>query len=203
MNITLHDAASIVLRDKDGSLKEHRHVSDDHEIASYTAENIREVYIPKQKFRRNKKVGESETALRFLGKINETHGTSFALSDKPLPENSPVDCIAVETKTNKSLLLQVRTSDDEPIKDLMQGKMVHRSGKRHEIHHKTIRRAIFSKSSKYPAEVKKGLILLLDGWLGVQQEDLNEFKSTEREFLNQTGFDEVWFVGGTVIDRLA
>lgn len=204
MDITMHDAVSIVLRDKDGNLKEHRHVSDDHEIASsYTAESIREVYTPRQKFRRNKKAGENETALRFLGKINETYGTNYALSDKPLPENSPVDCVAVDTKTNKSLQLQVRKSDDEPIKDLRQGKIVHRSGKRHEIHHRTIKRAILSKSSKYPADVKNDLILLLDGWLGVGKEDIEEFVANEQEFLKSTGFKEIWFVGSELIERLS
>jgi hypothetical protein len=184
-------------------LKEHRHVADDHEIASsYTAERIREVYTPRQKFRRNKKAGENETAERFLGKINETYDTNYALSEKPLPENSPVDCVAVDAKTSRSLLLQVRTSDDEPIKDLMQGKIVHRSGKRHEIHHGTIKRAILSKSTKYPAAVKKGLTLLLDGWLGVTEEDLEEFVAGEQTMLRGTGFKEIWFVGSDLIKRL-
>lgn len=199
----MRDTISVVLKGKDGTLKEHRHVSDDHELASsYTSETMQEVYTTKRILRLVKGVGEVETAKRFLNKINHINGSSFVLSDASIPQNSPIDCIAVDTNTSKTLNLQIRVSDDEPIKDLVQGKIVHRSGKRHEIHHRTIKRAILSKSTKYPAKTKVELILLLDGWLGVQLEDIEEFKSTEQELLKQAGFREIWFVGEMTIERL-
>lgn len=203
MNISMRDTVTLVLKDKDGNLKENRHVSEDLEIASsYTTESISETNIPKRKFQNNNKAGEKETAMRFLSKINTIYGSDFVLSDKPLPEDNPVDCVAKDTKTGNSLSLQIRKSDDEPIKDLKQGKIVHRSGARYAIHHAAIKRAIVSKSKRYPTEVKNDLILLLDGWQGVRQEDLDEFKHKEQEFLSKIGFCEVWFVGDEVIDRL-
>jgi len=38
-------------------------------------------------------------------------------------------------------------------------------------------------------------VLALDGWPGVTKKTLDSFKMREKDFLEQTGFCQIWFVG--------
>lgn len=154
------------------------------------------------KQRASKTQVEQEVAKRFLVVYNKQLNSNYEISISQPPQNDPVD-VLVEDPSNNTLKLQIRVSDDEPWSDLVKGKMVERSGKRYEVSHKAIKRAIELKATKYDTTTKNEIILVLDGWLGVSQEDLDEFKSRENRFLISAGFKEIWFIGSTISDKLS
>ncbi|GEM_PF-2786293 len=202
--VKMTDSFNAVLRNSRGELKEVRDNSDSHEFsASYRSNTISEKTITKNKRRSlPKKKGELEVVNRFLGILNSQRGTSFVISPIQPPQDDVIDVIAQDVSLGESLNIQIRTSDDEPWRKLVKGEVVERSGNRFEIHHNAIKRGISAKSQKYTSVEKGGLILLLDGWLGVRHEDTEEYRNTEQETMKEAGFREIWFVGKDVVEQL-
>lgn len=192
------DSLSLVLRSQNNKIKAIRNVSDEHELAvNFNGNKIEEQYVIKQDKRRlnSKQEQEIQVVNRFLPVFNSKNSSQFVLSQNQPPIDSHIDVLITETKTKQEMGLQVRVSDDQPWGKLYRNKIFERLGVGFKIHHKAIKRAIEDKK-KYPLQLRDNLILLLDGWLSVRPEDLEYFINTEKEFMQKSGFKEIWFVGG-------
>lgn len=189
-----------VLCNQDKIIKTKMAVSDQREHrADYTNDNKESDRCQnKQKnLPSSKKQDEIRVVNRFLPVFNQKKLSAYLVGPNQPAENSHVDVIVVDIKSHKKLNIQVRVSDDAPWAALARTKLFKRLSIGFVTHHNAIKKAIESKIKKYPLETRKDIILLLDGWLAVRSEDLQEFKTTELQFLSETGFKEIWFVGAS------
>ncbi|MBU4274965.1 hypothetical protein KKE19_04105 [Patescibacteria group bacterium] len=196
--VTMSDNLNMILLDKSGKTKAIRDVSDIHELAvnfDKKSDVVKEKFTLKQKNKQSNNNQEKEIIVvnRFLPVFNKENNTQFILSQNQPLTDSHIDILISDG--SKEIELQVRVSDDEPWGKLFKNKFFERSGKGFEISHNAIKRAIETKIKKYPLQIRNDLILLLDGWLAVRPEDLENFITTENEFMKNSEFKEIWFVG--------
>lgn len=190
------DRVNLVLRDQNGEIKAIRDVSDDHEFAiDFNKDKFLERHKKKNfgvKF--SKEDSEIHAVNRFLSVFNQKKSKHFEIIKKPLSD-SHIDVLIGCSLNNEQIGLQVRVSDDEAWKESHTKDFFERSGLGFDTYHDAIRNAIVKKL-KYPLELRKELILLLDGWPAVRPEDLKYFRTKEKKFMRETGYEEIWFVGG-------
>jgi len=192
------DSLTILAKDQKGTTKGIRDVSDQREYAAnFTDDIVQEKYSVKQSQKKPNSKREQEiiVANRFLPVFNGQNKSQFVVTLNQPPTDSHIDVLIFDKNIRKNLYLQVRVSDDEPWRELKKKKFFERSGIGFVLHHNAIKRAIESKL-KYPIQLRREILLLLDGWLGVRPEDLEQFKDSEKKFMENTGYKEIWFIGG-------
>jgi len=58
-------------------------------------------------------------------------------------------------------------------------------------------KAINEKKVIYPTEVRQNLTLVLDGWRLLKSNHLDFYSEKQQQFMMDSGFKEIWFVGYT------
>ncbi len=183
---------------RQGKLIQEGDVDDNRELRrNYEGEKQEERITLKtqfEDFRGDKRARELQVAQRFAGHLNDKCKKDYEAKDK---EYQDVDVEAISCSDPKDkLLLQITMADYEPWGKLADSSSFQRHVQDLEQEHRSIlKQAIQSKKNKLSIQQRAKLILLLDGRTYFKPEELENFKLREAEFLQTSGFLEIWYVG--------
>ncbi len=140
---------------------------------------------------------ELVTAKKWIDYLNKAKGKDFILPQHSKKDEG-VDAISRSISNPKvKLKIQIVSSDFKARESLGQkGKFTAFRNKEDKIK-ATIIDPISHKDQKYPLDLKRETILLLNGWWTVTEEDLDYFKTyypNSHWFLQRAGFREIWFI---------
>jgi hypothetical protein len=140
---------------------------------------------------------ELYVATKFVRYLNRTHNKDFVLPYHP-DEDRGIDAVSYsESNPIEVLRMQIVSSDFKAREELGKRQMYEVSRDLPQMLQDAVDKPISYKSGRYPPDLKKEVILLLDGWWSVLKEDLDHFKTNclDSYFrLKDAGFKEVWFV---------
>lgn len=148
---------------------------------------------------KNNKIIDDElyVAEKFIKYFNKTYKNDFVLPYKP-EEDTGIDVLTHRESNPKEMLkMQIVSSDFKAMESLGKEKIYTTFRDVTEEIRDCIVIPISHKSNRYSPDFKKDIILLLNGWWTVTEEDLNRFKTRVLNsyfILKEAGFKEIWFV---------
>jgi len=197
--VALTPSVTAVSTDKNGNVKAKRHGDGE---GSYSAdydgevvEESAEITNPKSKSEVDQKNIEKQVVRRLLPVFNTDNSTNFLISNEEPKRDDIVDVFIEDSNTKAKIAIQVTASDEEAIAQLRSTKSLSRNGNAYQLFSNAIKTRIEAKTGKYPEIDRRKTVLVLDGWHGVTKKILDSFKMREKDFLEQAGFCQVWFVG--------
>lgn len=206
--VALAPGVAAINKDKDGNVKAVRYgdgegsysADYDGEICEESAEITNR---PKNKSAVDKKREERHIVRHLLLAFNKENSSNFIISEEdPEPDNI-ADVFIEDPETKNKIGIQITVSDDKAISQLKRTKSLSRRGNAYQLFSDSIIMRIKAKTdTKYPEADRRKTVLSLNGWHGVTEKVLQRFKSQEKDFLNKTGYYQIWFVGitqGTII----
>ncbi|MCD6192140.1 MAG: hypothetical protein J7L26_01560 [Candidatus Aminicenantes bacterium] len=151
------------------------------------------------------KLDELPIAVRFIRYLNKTYCTDYVLADEQPVQNEEIDILARSKKNPKQeLKIQIEVADrkmrevigkklakqnDSGIRFASFSRITRPGGKEKALG--WVQDAIRKK--KYPTDLKKGLILLLDGWWSIgllREKDVKELQRICRS----SEYQEIWII---------
>jgi len=188
-----------VSKDKNGNVKAKRHEDGE---GSYSAdydgevvEESAEITNPKSKSEVDQKNIEKQVVGRLLPVFNRDNSTNFLISNEEPKRDDNVDVFIEDSNTKAKIAIQVTVSDEEAIAQLRSTKSLSRNGNAYQLFSNAIKTRIEDKTERYPEIDRRKTVLVLDGWHGVTKKILDSFKMREKDFLEQAGYCQIWFVG--------
>lgn len=147
----------------------------------------------------NNKIIDDElyVAEKFIKHINITLKKDFVLPYHSKNDNSIDALTHRESNPNEILKMEIVSSDFKAKESLGKKKIYETFRDATEEIIETILIPILRKSKRYSPDYKKDVVLLLDGWWTVTEEDLNYFKThilNAYFMLREANFKEIWFV---------
>lgn len=197
--VALTPSVTAVSKDKNGNVKAKRHGDEE---GSYSAdydgevvEESAEITNPKSKSEVDQKNIEKQVVRRLLPVFNTDNSTNFLISNEEPKRDDIVDVFIEDSNTKAKIAIQVTASDEEAIAQLRSTKSLSRNGNAYQLFSDAIKTRIEAKTEKYPEIDRRKTVLVLDGWHGVTKKILDSFKMREKDFLEQAGYCQIWFVG--------
>lgn len=192
-----------VSKDKNGNTKVKQHADGEGSYsADYNGEVIEEsaeITNPKSKSEIDQKDIEKQVVRRLLTVLNRDNLTHFQISNEEPRQDDIVDVFIEDSNTKVKIAIQVTVSDEKAIAQLRSTKTLSRGGNAYQLSSDAIKMRINAKT-KYPEALRRKTVLALDGWHGVTKQILDSFKIQEKNFLEQSGYCQIWFVGIIVED---
>jgi len=196
--VGLAPGVTTVSKDKNGNVKAKRHEDGEGSYsADYDGEVVKEsaeITNPKSKSEVDQKNIEKKVVRRLLPVFNRDNSTNFLISNEEPKRDDSVDVFIEDSNTKAKIAIQVTVSDAGAIAQLRSTKSWSRNGNAYKLSD-AIKTRIKAKTEQYPEKDRRETVLALDGWLGVTKKTLDSFKMREKDFLEQTGFCQIWFVG--------
>ena len=142
---------------------------------------------------------EEEVVRRLLKVYNYTHNSNYEIiNDGQPPQCDSTDVKIIDKATGHSKEIQVTVSDRQAMEDLGRNKgRLERRGETNELVKAALDQAINEKRLIYPTEVRQNLTLVLDGWRTVKPNNLDYYREQQQQFMTDSAFKEIWFVGYT------
>jgi len=196
--VGLAPGVTTVSKDKNGNVKAKRHEDGEGSYsADYDGEVVKEsaeITNPKSKSEVDQKNIEKKVVRRLLPVFNRDNSTNFLISNEEPKRDDSVDVFIEDSNTKAKIAIQVTVSDAGAIAQLRSTKSWTRNGNAYKLSD-AIKTRIKAKTEQYPEKDRRETVLALDGWPGVTKKTLDSFKMREKDFLEQTGFCQIWFVG--------
>ena len=140
---------------------------------------------------------ELHVAEKFINYLNQIYKKDFVLPFHP-KEDISIDALTHrKSNPNEILKMQIVSSDFKAMESLGKEETYTTFRDVTEKIRDCIVIPILHKTNRYSTDFKKDIILLLNGWRTVTEEDLNHFKTrilNSYFILKKTGFKEIWFV---------
>ena len=197
--VALTPDVDAVSKDKNGNVKAKQHGDGEGSYsADYDGELVMEsaeITNPKSKSEVDQKNIEKQVVRRLLPVFNTDNSTNFLISNEEPKRDDIVDVFIEDSNTKAKIAIQVTASDEEAIAQLRSTKSLSRNGNAYQLFSNAIKTRIEAKTGKYPEIDRRKTVLVLDGWHGVTKKILDSFKMREKDFLEQAGYCQIWFVG--------
>jgi hypothetical protein len=146
---------------------------------------------------REKIACELNAAKKFIEFFNKTQVKDFVVPYN-LGKDASIDALTHrESSPDEILKMQIVKSDFRAEASLGKRQIYEACRDTTEKIEQTILEPILHKSRRYSKDYKKDMVLLLDGWWTVTEDDLKYFKTHCLKSylkLRDTGFKEIWFV---------
>jgi hypothetical protein len=141
---------------------------------------------------------EEEVVHCLLKVYNYTHNSNYEIiNDGQPPQHDSTDVKIIDKTTGRSEEIQVTVSDSGAMQGLGRNKgRLERKGESNELVRAALDKAINGKLF-YAIDVRQNLILALDGWRTVKPNNLDYYREKQQQFMADSGFKEIWFVGYT------
>ena len=141
---------------------------------------------------------EEEIVNSLLSAYNRTHNSNYEISKGQPPQYDSTDIIIVDKTTGGSEKIQVTVSDSQAFENLARSKgILKRNGEINKLTKAALDKAINKKKDIYSTRDRQNLTLVLDGWRTVKPNNLDYYREQQQQFMADSGFKEVWFVGHT------
>jgi hypothetical protein len=138
---------------------------------------------------------EEEVVKLLLPVYNGIHISNYEIGDEQPYQDDSTDIKIIDKTTGYTEQVQVTFSDSHAMEGLGRNKgRLERSGKSNELVIAALDNAIKRKLI-YPMEERQNLILALDGWRTVKPNHLDYYKETRHQYMADSGFKEIWFIG--------
>jgi len=138
---------------------------------------------------------EREIVELLLPAYNRTHSANYAIDANQPIEYDSTDVKVIDKTIGHSEEVQVTISDGNAMQNLGRNKgRLERKGESNALVQAALDKAIKKKLS-YPKEARQNLILALDGWRTVKPNNLDYYREKQQQFMADSGFKEIWFVG--------
>jgi hypothetical protein len=198
--VALVPSVTAVSKDKNDNIKAKRHGNEEGNYsADYDGEIVKEsaeITNPKSKSEADQKNIEKQVVRRLLPVFNRDNSANFLISNEETEPDHIVDVFIEDSNTKAKIAIQVTVSDEKAIAQLRSTKSLSRSGNAYQLFSDAIKTRIGAKTTtKYPEALRRKTVLALDGWHGVTKKILDSFKMQEKDFLEQAGYSQIWFVG--------
>jgi len=197
--VALTPSVTAVSKDKNGNVKAKRHANGEGSYSvDYEGEGVEEsaeITNPKSKSEVDQKNIEKQVVQRLLPVFNRDNPKNYLISNEEPTRDDIVDVFIEDSNTKAKIAIQVTVSDEEAIAQLRSTKSLSRKGNAYQLFSEAIKTRIKAKTGKYPERDRSKTLLVLDGWHGVTKKILDRFKMQEKDFLEQAGYCQIWFVG--------
>lgn len=197
--VTLAPSVTAVSKDKNGNDKAKQHGDGEGSYYGvYDGKKLKEsaeITHLKSKSEVDQKNMEKQVVRRLLPVFNEDNSTNFLISNEEPELDDIVDVFIKDSNTKAKKAIQVTASDAGAIAQLRSTKSLSRNGNVYQLFSDAIKTSIKAKTEHYPEIDRRKEVLALDGWHGVTKKILDSFKMREKDFLEQAGYYQIWFVG--------